>query len=483
MAGKSGKVEKKGISIWRIIGAVVSLVVLITYAMIHVNFVTGRSLLLAFPGWDVTYKGCWPKPFGGAWVSDVTLVPIEDNDEEVYHFDSLNLDVPMFQYYRSGFSRKRGALLTAIKDIRMTFSGGHGQMTIPFTSEMFVFGNASAAPFEADGCTSDGAWINDEFSDMGLTAEPTELSMAWHRSDDRLVREQSIHTPGVGRVDYRGEELVHDDLPLFSLMDSGLSELTASEWHVRDEGFAKARNDYCAKKDGITPSQFVDRHLLTLQRMLAAIGLEPSDSTRLAYRRYVENGAPLDLTLTYAPTISGERYYDIDIGRWIPHMHGGFNVDGRAIGVGMKAITPRPMPENDDIETTWGLVQYENSLIESRRAAAAEQPEEFLSTARSAAPTIAVATSATPASSEDVLYAMETLAEDVEDRPKTIVDYSKLADEVGQRFMFHLKGKPAMRVEVVGIDEGVIKVRRYLRSGWLEQGIARTAFESAERVR
>ena len=40
-----------------------------------------------------------------------------------------------------------------------------------------------------------------------------------------------------------------------------------------------------------------------------------------------------------------------------------------------------------------------------------------------------------------------------------------------------------MRVEIVGMDEGVIKVRRYLRSGWLEQGITRTAFERAERTR
>ena len=39
-----------------------------------------------------------------------------------------------------------------------------------------------------------------------------------------------------------------------------------------------------------------------------------------------------------------------------------------------------------------------------------------------------------------------------------------------------------MRVEVVGSEEGLVKVRRYLRSGWLEHTIARAGFERAERI-
>ncbi|MFZ1390548.1 MAG: hypothetical protein WAS23_03045, partial [Dokdonella sp.] len=94
MATKVQKKEKSGTSVWRIAGAVGTIVLLFGYILFHANFVTGRSLLLAFPGWDVTYKGCWPNPFGGAWVSDVTLVPIEGDDEETFHFDHLSIDVP-----------------------------------------------------------------------------------------------------------------------------------------------------------------------------------------------------------------------------------------------------------------------------------------------------------------------------------------------------------------------------------------------------
>ncbi len=479
MGSETSKADKPGISIWRILGAVVCVIILVVWWISQANFVTGRSLLLAFPGWDVSYKSCWPNPLGGAWISDVTLIPLEDDDEEVFHFDRLKVDVPMMQYYRSGFSRKLGAMLNSIKDIELTFSGGHGVMTIPFTSEMMVFGNTSASPFEAEGCAEDGAWTDSELTDMGLKAEPTELTMAWHRTDDRLIREHSIHTPGVGRVDYRGEELLHDKFPLFSLADTGLSELAASEWHIKDEGFARARNAYCAKKDGIKPSEFVDRHLESVQRILAALGLEPTPSARSAYRQYAENGAALDLVLNYAPTISGERYYDLDIGRWVAYMHGGFNVDGRAVGVGMKAIDVRPLPEDDEAASTWSMLQSERDAS-ARRAQMASATAAPIAAIRSAdTPTLAVATSPS-GTGEDVLLADEV---EVVDRPAIIEDYAKLSAEVGQRFMLYTKGKPAMRVEIVGMDEGVIKVRRYLRSGWLEQGITRTAFERAERTR
>lgn len=479
MAAKKGESEKSGISIWRILGAVLCLIIFIAWWLNHANFVTGRSLLLAFPGWDVSYKSCWPNPFGGAWVSDVTLIPYDDDDEEVFHFDHLSVDVPFMQYYRSGFSRKPGALLKSIKDITLTFSGGHGEMTTPFTSEMMVFGNASASPFEAEGCAEDDLWWDKEFAGMGLDADPTELTMTWHRTDDRLIREHAIHTPGVGRVEYRGEELLHDTFPLFSLVDSGLSELAASEWHVKDEGFIKARNAFCAKKDGITPEQFVDRHLDSVQRILAALGLEPTPAIRSAYRRYAETGAPLDLALSYSPTISGERYDDLDIGRWVAYMHGGFNVDGRAVGVGMKAIDVQPMPDGYQEDSTWSALQSEGEA-RARRAEGVNAAASPAAPVRNAdTPILAVATSA-PEVGEEVLLTDTTA---VVERAAVVEDYAKLSAEVGQRFMLFTRGKPAMRVEIVGMDEGVLKVRRYLRSGWLEQGIKRSAFERAERVR
>lgn len=479
MASKTSKAEKPRISIWHTIGAIISVIVLVIWWIAHANLVTMGALQLAFPGWEVSYKSCWLNPFGGTWVSDVTLSPFEDEDQEVFHFDHLKVDVPMMQYYRSASKGKINGLLDSIKDIRLEFSGGHGVISIPFTSAMVAFGNASASPFEAEGCVEDGLWMSSELTDMGLTVEPTELTMSWHRSDDRLIREHSIHTPGVGRVDYRGEELLHGDFSVFDLADSEPGELVASEWHIKDEGFTKARNAFCAKKDGITPTQFVDRHLDSVQRILAAVGLEPTPSARAAYRQYAENGAPLDLVLNYSPTISGERYSDLNFGRWVEYMHGGFNVDGRAVGVGMKAIAVRPMPDGYQDVSTWSTLESERAASARRAEAASDDTVPVMAARSASTATVAIATSPIE-SGEDLLLADEI---EIVEHPAVIEEYAKLSAEVGQRFMLYTKGKPAMRVEVVGMDEGVIKIRRYLRSGWLEQGISRAAFVRAERTR
>lgn len=55
--------------------------------------------------------------------------------------------------------------------------------------------------------------------------------------------------------------------------------------------------------------------------------------------------------------------------------------------------------------------------------------------------------------------------------------------KVVHHFMLHIRDKSRMRMEIVGVEIRDIKVRRYLRSGWLEQGIKQAAFERAERVR
>ena len=177
MAGKAKKEEKQGTSILRILGVVLFIVVGAVLIFWHANFVTGRSLLLAFPGWEVTYKGCWPNPFGGAWVSDVTLMPYEEYPDEVFHFDSLYVDVPFMQFYSTFFPKKLKWLRSEIKDISLEFSGGRGTLAEPFTWEMAAFGNVSASPFEADGCMEDAIWVSEEMAEMGLQAGETELVM------------------------------------------------------------------------------------------------------------------------------------------------------------------------------------------------------------------------------------------------------------------------------------------------------------------
>ncbi|MEZ5460420.1 hypothetical protein [Dokdonella sp.] len=481
MASKPDKADKPRASLWRILGAVATIVVVVSYTMIHTNFVTGRSLLLAFPGWEVTYRSCWPNPFGGAWVSDVTLMPYEGDEQDAYHFDSLSVDVPMFQFYSSGLRKKFRNRLEAIKEIRLEFSGGHSNLSWPISDELLLFGNASAAPFEAMGCMDDEIWLSDELTDMGLAAEPTRLTMSWNRSNSRLIKEQSIHTPGVGRVDYREEQIMYDDFPLFSLIETDQNELVSGEWHVRDEGFVVARNAWCARKDEISPAQFLDRHMATVPRVLAAFGMEANAETTAAYRRYAEKGGSLDLVVNYSPTIDAAVYEDDDWGRWLARTRGELLVDGYSTKLGMRAIAERPFGEEFEEMTAFAALQAEQARLAARRAALAEQADPDSDKREPEATPVSMATfHAETLAEAEALFAQ---AEEAVATDDTIVDYSKLGAEVGQRFVVHAKGKKPMRVEVVGTENGVVQVRRHQRSGWIEHGLARSGFEFAERVR
>jgi hypothetical protein len=480
------KTEKRGFSVRQILVAILAVILTWWCCSNQANLVAHRSLALAFPDWDIYYGSIWIRPWGGAWISDVDMIPLNGDEKESYHFDKVSVEIPFFQFYRSAYAYDLLERIPAVKDVTLRLEGGSGSMAWPFSRELSLFGTASASPFEAEGCAEDGSWNTDELPGMGLNAKPTRLTMAWHRQSDRIIKEQSIVTAGVGRVDYRAELLLRDKRSLLSLEGGDNDELTLSEWHVVDEGFVAARNKFCATKDGISTAEFTERHMATVQRVLAAIGMEARESTLSSYRHFVEQGGNLDIVVNYSPTIDAAVYNDDDWSRWLARAQAQLSVQGRSTALSMRTIDERPFPESDQIRSTWDVVRKEREQLEARSAAAAsaEMPASTVSDVIvPAAPTIAVATSSSAISDQDILYVEGAQGADVEQRPKTIVDYNKLAGEIGERFMFHLKGKPAMRVEVVGIDEGVIKVRRYLRSGWLEQGITRTAFERAERVR
>ncbi|HET9031405.1 MAG TPA: hypothetical protein VFN25_00730 [Dokdonella sp.] len=450
------------------------------------DLIAHRSIGLAFPDWNIYYGSISIRPLGGAWVSDVLLVPIDGDKEESYHFDNVSVEIPIFQFFRSAWDFDLLERIPAVKEVTLRFEGGSGAMGWPFSPELSVFGTASASPFEAEGCAEDGSWNSDELPGMGLNAKPTRLTMAWQRKPDRIVKQQSIETPGVGRVDYRGELLVHDKKSLLSLEVGEEDELALSEWHVVDEGFVAARNKFCANKDGISTSEFTARHLASVQRILAAIGMQARETTIASYRHFVENGGNLDLVVNYSPTIDAGESEGADWSRWLARTQGQLSVQGRSTALSLRSIDEQPFPQNDEIKSTWDIVRIEQERRTTTMAASAADervPTPTAATADVAAPNPGAANSppvVETAAREEILYAETDVHEE---RPRIIDDYAKLRDEVGQRFMLYCKGKSRMRVEIVGVDKGEIKIRRYLRSGWLEQGIKQASFERAERIR
>ncbi|MEO8672081.1 MAG: hypothetical protein ABI411_12260 [Tahibacter sp.] len=340
--------REAGASIVRILGAVLLIVALFAWTMYHANFVLGRSMLLAFPGDDTTYRGGWPSVTGTVSATDIVFPEAEGSNLKPFHFDKLRVEVPFWQYVSSGFSSKRGALLNAIREVRIELSGGSGQYGLPFTNELSVFGAASAAPFETAGCAHDDFWGSDAFAAMGLSPGPTQLVVSYQRERGELKLEQSLETPGLAKVSYSGNHQMNDNFSLFSLLDGGNNGIVSDEWHLQDLGFNAARNRYCAKKDKITEVQFVDRHVAVVKRGLAALGLAVNPATEAAYRDYALHGGALDVSVKYEPALAAEMLDNENLGSWVPSMHGQLSINGKPLALGLESTPVRALPDAGD---------------------------------------------------------------------------------------------------------------------------------------
>lgn len=355
MDSMRGRRTQAGFSLKRVLAVVLTIALLGFWAVRHANFVLGRALYMAFPADDTTYRAAWPSLTGSISAKDVVFPAEQGSELKAFRFDEVRVEVPMGQYLRSAFSRR--GLLNAITEVRITLSGGRGEYGMPFTGALGVFGAASSAPFEADGCAQDSIWTSDELTGMGLKPGPTELVVEFKREQGSLTIEQTQRTPGVASVSYRGKVQMNDNYSLFSLRDGGRNALLSDSWSVRDEGFVAARNRYCAGKDKITPEQFVQRHVAAVQRLLAATGLQANDAMATAYRQFASRGGSLEFSVDYDPPLAAERYADDNLGHWLAQMRGRFSVDAKPQTFGLEARPPLPLPEGgEDAESSMTLV-------------------------------------------------------------------------------------------------------------------------------
>jgi hypothetical protein len=518
--------KNRGVSFRNVLSGVGALALLLFWTMYHANFVVGRSLLLAFPDWEVTYRRAYPLLNGDVVAYNVTLVPPGGDAANAFHFASLHVRVPLIQYYRSGFSRERRALLKSIDEVKLEFSDGHGDMSAAFSPELAAFGTVSAAPFEAEGCRNDTVWSEPELAAMGMSSRGVELTMSWQLHDGTLIREQTLAAPGVSNVHTRREivthdhyplfslseggrsEIVtHDHYPLFSLSEGGRSEIVADEWHVADEGFVAARNRHCASGEKITPKQFVQRHLLSVKRLLEAVALAPAPELEAAYAKYATGGGSFDVSVHYTPAIGAELQDADDLSGWLPSVRGEFTINGTPHALALTAISARALPENGNL-TTYEVVEREGrteaapvdtavmapapapasvatapaltaTSPSTASVAASPRSASTANAARTAPVDVAAPASAAAAPTTVAVISASSMATD--DAVPATMSYRDLAAHIGQFLKVYQIGHPPVVAEIVRVAEnGDVLVRRRFGGGEVEFVLDRKRFDHAE---
>lgn len=472
-----GKNAKPTSSILRIVSALATGIALIVLPMMHANLLMERTIRATFPGYDVDYRATWPRILGGATASDVRVLPFGDDEpDEVYRFEHVTLKIPFFQFYRSMF--KRWNLLGGIDDVEMVFEGGHGPMHMPLLDQAAGFGNASLTPFEAEGCLEDNSWIDDEFAGMGLPNEPLRMSLRLWREDGFALVESTQAKPGIGELKTLSRAELKDKAALLAYYYTARDKPISDEWHLRSEGFNAARNRHCARKDGTTDDEFVERHVFTVKRILEDIGMAPTAELEAAYRGFATRGGTLDVHITYGDVGRMVLTGSSNWGDLLDYLHTTVSINGEQLAYSLRPAHTRSLPESDDESTTFALLRREWDARQGVVASVAGTPAPAVATP-APPPSSAPAPVVEPVVAAETFLAPAEPAADAE----AITDYRELGKHGGERYVVHFRSRPPMKVEILGMDGGAVRVRRNLPSGSAEHLLDRASFVRAERVR
>ncbi len=493
-----------GVSLKRIMSVLLPILALIGWMVMHSNFLMGRALWLAFPDIESTYKGAWPTFTGSIVASDVTVYPFGDPDDAL-HFDRVRVEIPMFQWYISAFYKRSNAI-KPISRLRVVLDGARSEGDVGFTSQLLAFGDASASPFEAEGCAEDGMWLRNELYQMDLNPGPTRLALGYRVESGKVIMEQSLETPGVSRVHAVREIGVRGKMTLLSLREPQAMWLESDRWTIQDEGFVAARNGLCGRRDGVAPEIVGRRHAAVLQRLLATQGVQLGGQAAALYRRFGERGGALELDVRYLPSLN--EVYDNDFGDWLPHLRGTLALDGQRVDLGLRQIPPQPVSDRLlESEDTMLMAMYREGslptallgpLAPSDTALALEngtpqsapgddqndddeigaepvlQPAALARLSRRAPGSGDTASAPAPATpAPDAPRAMTQ-------QERRTLGYRDLLRLVGSRVRVHSTGSRPRVVEIVAVERGVVKVRQRAGAGWAQYDLSNKTFVRAE---
>lgn len=183
------------------------------------------------------------------------------------------------------------AFIDKIDHVGIHFRGLKAEFDDGLPDALSYFGLSSAAPFEAEGCVGDVYWSGSEVGSMGIADNGVDLNftLSTNAKDGLVVLKGTLDAPSASKVDFeqhyksgRLSEFIDSDekqrIPSYQLIE------------VRDAGFIKARNAFCAKRDGVSPDEFVERHIQSIQRLLLMQGFHAGVSLETIYRAYLNNG-------------------------------------------------------------------------------------------------------------------------------------------------------------------------------------------------
>lgn len=271
-------------------------------------FTAGLGMVTDGAGVDASFR----RPFF-TWTGDIGLhdLRIQSNGDQPVRqsiqIKRLLIDMPnwgvmeqaMGAFDSSNLSDEEAerndlAFIDKIDHVGLSIEGMQADVGRGLPNLLQNFGLASAAPFEAEGCGRDSAWVGAELEAMGLKAEGVDLrfTLSTEAAAGEVRVLGSLESPGSSRVNF-AQHFKERSLSAFFDKEAGDRISTYERIEVADAGFIRVRDAFCAKRDGIAKDEFTERHIAAIQRRLQAKGLHAGDDVERVYRNYLANGSLL----------------------------------------------------------------------------------------------------------------------------------------------------------------------------------------------
>ena len=491
---RKASTRRSSISVVRILGVLVLVFVpLLALGFLVVqqaNFLVGRSLLIAFGDAESTYRYAWFELDGDVVAKDLVVYPYDESRDVTVRFDSVHLDTPGWAWFlRNTFDRKLAH--AKLDRLHLTLSGVTSDDGVePSLGDLGPLGALSASPFEAMGCLNDDLWIHSELESMGLMPGKTTLEFDYQVKGKELLTAIVLHTPEVSTARLERREQLPAEVNAL-LLDQSPSLVTHERWHVQDLGFVKARNAWCAKKDGIDYQTFVARHVDSVVRVLEAGGLAADAASIEAYRGFAWEGGELAFGGDYPqPLRSDELYAARDSGAALLRMNPILERAGQRLAVQWRRFDPRPLQGLDALTPYAALEKERNGAGASTGATtAASAPATTAATAAPAATTPAQAPAPSPTANAPVIatrasslpapakaYASSLPAASTLAPPGTQLSWGELARYEGHVLQIWTAHNPPRTMTLLDANTSELSVRAKLGGGHANYRIGKSAF-------
>lgn len=441
----------------RIIGAVGTIGLLAAVPLITAHSVIDLALVYTF-GEGNLYDVRGPRPTLSGFLANDVRMNLEEGSVLIRQ---VRVDTGFFGMVKNAYSL---SINKPVDKVALIYEDIRNPEGYALFDEIGAFGPSSASIFEAEGCGDNSYWSESELaSSMGLSTMPATMKVEFSNEGNAVVKTTSFTAPGAGSATFIAtHNAIETRDSLFGIPRSGA--LRKLGMTVSDDGFVKARNNYCAQITKVSVDQFIENHMASVKRILLAGGAKASDELLAVYRNFATNGGALEIDVDRTKAISSN---DPSLGDVLVSFKGEVRLGEQKAAYAFELTPAMDWPEGSDDKTPYQVLLSENGLPVSGASSEVSPNADG-----SEIGTVVVQGKA------ELLLSPTIIAINRVD-PEYLTSLSAVLPYKGRRLRFERNGKPSIDGYLLGASKGGIRIRVPQPGGYAEIELPAKDFKRA----